>query len=62
MKIKTIFIGHRPARETPRNQGGGRAKQLSCEELIKVGANEMNRALSSVDWGARRIQGKVLLV
>jgi hypothetical protein len=37
MKIKTIFIGRRPARETPRNQGGGRAKRLPCQELIEVG-------------------------
>jgi hypothetical protein len=45
MKIKTIFIGRRPARATPRNQGGGRAKRLSCQGLIEAGGGEMNRAL-----------------
>lgn len=45
MKIKTIFIGRRPARETPRNQGGGRAKRLSCQELIEAGGGGMSRTL-----------------
>ena len=40
-----IFIGRRPARETPRNQGGGRAKRHSCQELNDVGDGKMNSPL-----------------
>ena len=45
MKIKKIFIGRRPARETPRNQGGGRAKRHSCQELNDVDDGKMGRTL-----------------
>ena len=41
MKIKKIFIGRRPARETPRNQGGGRAKRTSCQGLNDVDGEKM---------------------
>ena len=45
MKIKKIFIGRRPARETPRNQGGGRAKRHSCEALNDANGGKMGHAL-----------------
>ena len=41
MKIKKIFIGRRPARETPRNQGGGRAKRNSCQGINDVDGEKM---------------------
>jgi len=45
MKIKKIFIGRRPARETPRDQGGGRAQRHSCQELTDVDGEKMSRPL-----------------
>jgi len=50
MKIKKIFIGRRPARETPRNQGGGPAKRHSCQALNDAdGGKNWGIRLSSVD-------------
>jgi len=45
MKIKKILTGRRPARETPRNQGGGRAKRHSCEALNDVDGGKMGHPL-----------------
>ena len=45
MKIKKIFIGRRPARENPRNQGGGRAKRHSCQALNDIVGGKTSRPL-----------------